>query len=389
MAEVERLAAGGEGVAHAPDGRVVFVAGTAPGDRVRVRVVEEHPKWLRGEIDAIEAPGPGRVEPRCPLFGRCGGCAWQHVDYATQLAAKADILRDALVRIGGLEPPAGLEVVPSPPYAYRGRARVGVARGVVGFRRLRSHALEPATACPVLVPELERALAALAAAPPARDGEIELCAGDDGRVRAWGPGGLLHGEAQLAIDAGPARVAVSPGVFFQGNARVRGALLRAVLEAAGRGIGAGRAGGRRALDLCAGAGFFTFALAERFAEVLAVESSPPAVRDLRRNLAASGARNVQVECAPLERFLAGAAARDFAADAIVVDPPRTGLGAALAKDLAGAAGAARVVYVSCAPATLARDLAVLAAEGLALRSVQGFDLFPQTAHVEAIAVLER
>jgi 23S rRNA (uracil1939-C5)-methyltransferase len=380
---VERLAAGGEGVAHAPDGRVVFVAAAAPGDRVRVRVVEEHPKWLRGEIAAIEAPGPGRVEPRCPLFGRCGGCAWQHVDYATQLAAKADILRDALLRIGGLALPGGgaIEMVASPPYGYRGRARVGVARGVVGFRRLRSHALEPAAACPVLVPELERALAALAAAPPARDGEIELCAGDDGRVRAWGPGGLLHGEAQLAIEAGPARIAVSPGVFFQGNARVRGALLAAVLEAAGR--------GRRALDLCAGAGFFTFALAERFGEVLAVESSPPAVRDLRRNLAASGAGNVEVECAPLERFLAGAAARDFAADAIVVDPPRTGLGAALAKDLAAAAGAARVVYVSCAPATLARDLAVLAAEGLGLRSLQGFDLFPQTAHVEAIALLER
>ena len=384
VAEVERLAAGGEGVAHAPDGRVVFVAGGAPGDRVRVRVVEEHPKWLRGEIDAIEAPGPGRVAPRCPLFGRCGGCAWQHLDYATQLAAKADILRDALVRIGGLALPGGgeIETTASPPYGYRGRARVGVARGVVGFRRLRSHALEPAAACPVLVPELERALAALAAAPPARDGEIELCAGDDGRVRAWGPGGLLHGEAQLAIDAGAARIEVSPGVFFQGNARVRGALLTAVLEAAGR--------GRRALDLCAGAGFFTFALAERFAEVWAVESSPPAVRDLRRNLEASGAGNVRVECAPLERFLAGPGARDFAADAIVVDPPRTGLGAALAKDLAAAAGAAaRVVYVSCAPATLARDLAVLAAEGLRLRSVRGFDLFPQTAHVEAIAVLSR
>jgi 23S rRNA (uracil1939-C5)-methyltransferase len=381
VAQVERLADGGEGVAHAPDGRVVFVAGAAPGDRVRVRVVEEHPKWLRGEIDAIEAPGPGRVQPRCPLFGRCGGCAWQHLDYATQLTAKADILRDALVRIGGLALPGEADVVASPPYGYRGRARVGVARGVVGFRRLRSHTLEPAAACPVLVPELERALAALAAAPPARDGEIELCAGDDGRVRAWGPGGLLHGDTQLAIDAGPARIAVSPGVFFQGNARVRGALLAAVLEAAGR--------GRRALDLCAGAGFFTFALAARFGEVLAVESSPPAARDLRRNLAASGARNVQVECTPLERFLAGAAARDFAADAIVVDPPRTGLGAALAQDLAAAAGAARVVYVSCAPATLARDLAVLAAQGLGLRSVRGFDLFPQTAHVEAIAVLER
>jgi 23S rRNA (uracil1939-C5)-methyltransferase len=378
---IERLAAGGEGIAHAPDGRVVFVAATTPGDRARVRVVAEHPSWLRAELRGLEAPGPARVEPRCALFGRCGGCAWQHLDYAAQLEAKAEILRDALVRIGGLALPGPIEVAPSPPYGWRGRARVGVARGVVGFRRLRSHALEPAAACPVLVPELERALAALAQGPPSRDGEIELCAGDDGRVRAWGPGGLLHGEAQLAIDAGPARIAVSPGVFFQGNARVRRALFDAVLEAAGR--------GRRALDLCAGAGFFTFALAERFAEVLAVESSPPAVRDLRRNLEASGARNVAVHQAPLERFLGGEDGRELGADAIVLDPPRTGLGVPLSRALAAAAGAARLVYVSCAPATLARDLAALAEAGFRLDSVRGFDLFPQTAHVEAVAVLSR
>jgi 23S rRNA (uracil1939-C5)-methyltransferase len=378
---IESLAAGGAGVSHAPDGRVVFVAASAPGDRVWVRVLEEHPKWLRAEIETLEAPGPGRIEPRCPLVGRCGGCAWQHLDYATQLSAKAEILRDALVRIGGLELPGEVEVVPSPPFGYRGRARVGVARGVVGFRRLRSHTLEPAAGCPVLVPELESALAALAAAPPVRDGEIELCAGEQGRVRAWGPGGLLHGEAQLAIDAGSARVFVSPGVFFQGNARLRGKLLAGVLEAAGKGA--------RALELCAGAGFFSFGLAERFREVLAVESSPSAVRDLRRNIAANAVQNIRVECAPLEGFLAGAGAREYAPDAVVVDPPRTGLGAALAKNLAAATGAARVVYVSCEPATLARDLAVLAAEGLRLVSLRGYDLFPQTAHVEAIAVLAR
>ena len=381
VVEIEGLAAGGEGVAHAPDGRVVFVAASAPGDRVWVRVVEAHPRWLRGEIEALEAPGPGRIAPRCPLFLRCGGCAWQHLDYATQLSAKAEILRDALVRIGGLAPPSEVEIVPSPPFGYRGRARVGVARGVVGFRRLRSHALEPAAACPVLVPELESALGALAAAPPTRDGEIELCAGDDGRVRAWGPGGLLYGEAQLAIDAGTVRVGVSPGVFFQGNAPLRGALLAGVLDAAGRGA--------RALELCAGAGFFSLGLAERFQEVLAVESSPPAVRDLRRNIEANGVENLRVVCAPLERFLAGDEPRDYAPNAIVVDPPRTGLGPALAKDLAAAAGAARLVYVSCEPATLARDLAVLAAEGLRLVSLRGYDLFPQTAHVEAIAVLTR
>lgn len=377
---IERLAAGGEGIAHAPDGRVVFVPATAPGDRARVRVVETHAKWLRAELVAVETPGPGRVEPRCALVGRCGGCAWQHLDYETQRRAKAAILRDALERIGGLALPGEVEVAASPPFGYRGRARIGTARGVVGYRRLRSHALEPTAACPVLVPALEAALARLAAAPPARAGEIELAAGDDGHVRAWGPGGLLLGDAGLAIAAGDRHIQVSPGVFFQGNARLRRALLDAVLGAAG--------GGARALELCAGAGFFTLGLADRFAEVMAVESSPPAVRDLRKNVAAAGVGNVRIECAPLEGLLAGGPARDFAPEAIVVDPPRTGLGADVAEAIA-ALGAARLVYVSCAPPTLARDVAVLVQRGLRLASLRGFDLFPQTPHVEAVAVLTR
>src|SRR5262245_13329450 len=377
---IERLAAGGEGVAHAPDGRVVFVPSTAPGDRARVRVLESHARWLRAELLELESAGPGRIEPRCSLVGRCSGCAWQHLDYETQRAAKAQILRDALVRIGGLELAGEVEVVASPPFGYRGRARIGTARGVVGYRRLRSHELEPAARCPVLVPALEEALAKLGAKPPARPGEIELAAGDDGRVRAWGPGGLLLGDRELAIMAGDRRVHVSPGVFFQGNARLRGALLDAVLDAAGSGA--------RGLELCAGAGFFTLGLAKRFAEVLAVESSPPAVRDLRRNVTTAGVGNVRIECGPLEVLLAGESLGGFAPDALVVDPPRTGLGRKVAEAV-GALGARRLVYVSCAPSTLARDLAVLARHGLRLASLRGFDLFPQTPHVEAVALLTR
>jgi 23S rRNA (uracil1939-C5)-methyltransferase len=199
-------------------------------------------------------------------------------------------------------------------------------------------------------------------------------------VRAWGPGGLLLGDAKLAIAAGPHAIAVSPGVFFQGNAKLRGVLLDAVLEAAGS--------GEHAVELCAGAGFFTLGLATRFAELLAVESSPPAVRDLRRNVEASGVANIRIECAPLEPFLASEALRGFAPELIVVDPPRTGLGAAVAEALAATA-AARIVYVSCAPATLARDLAELTKHGLRLERVLGFDLFPQTPHVEALALLAR
>jgi tRNA/tmRNA/rRNA uracil-C5-methylase (TrmA/RlmC/RlmD family) len=173
---------------------------------------------------------------------------------------------------------------------------------------------------------------------------------------------------------------VSPGVFFQGNEPLRAVLLEAVLEAAGCGA--------RCLELCAGAGFFTLGLAARFGEVLAVESSPPAVRDLRANLAAARLANVRIECAPLAGLLAKRSLAGFAPDAIVVDPPRTGLGADVAEALAGL-GARRLVYVSCAPPTLARDLAALVRHGFRLASVRGFDLFPQTPHVEALARLER
>jgi len=377
---IERLAAGGEGVAHAPDGRVVFVPATAPGDDVRVRVVETHARWLRAELVAVETPGPGRVEPRCELVGRCGGCAWQHLAYETQCEAKVALLRDALERIGRLEVPDEIPITPSPPFGYRGRARIGTARGVVGYRRLRSHSLEPTSRCPVLTPALEAALGELAAAPPSRPGEIELAAGDDGRVRAWGPGGRLLGEPVLSIDVAGQRLDVSPGVFFQGNAPLRPALLAAVIEAAGA--------GERALELCAGAGFFTLALAARFRVVRAVESSPPAVRDLRRNVDRSGATNVEIECSPLEPLLEGDGLRDFGADVVIVDPPRTGLGEKVAEAI-GALGVPRVVYVSCAPPTLARDCAVLVKAGLRLEQVRAFDLFPQTPHVEAIAVLRR
>ncbi|HSJ96864.1 MAG TPA: TRAM domain-containing protein, partial [Myxococcota bacterium] len=176
---IESLAAGGDGVGRAPDGRVVFVPLAAPGDRVRVRLVEEKARFARGEIEALLVPGPERVEPRCPVFGICGGCAWQHLDYEAQVRAKRERLRDALARIAGLAELPPLAFTPSPaPYGYRGRARVRVERGGVGFRRRRSHALCAVTGCPLLAPPLDAALAALAAAPPRPAGEWELALGE-------------------------------------------------------------------------------------------------------------------------------------------------------------------------------------------------------------------
>lgn len=380
---IDRLAAGGEGVARATDGRVVFVPWTAPGDRVRVRIVECKRSFARATSVELLAPSPSRIEPSCEKFGSCGGCSWQHIAYDDQLQAKVAILRDALARVGHLAIPDSFQVHPSPaPYGYRSRARLVAEGGRVGYRRRRSRALCATTQCPVLLPALQQALAALASgadAPP-HDGEWELFEGDDGCVRTVRLGTRQAGPApSLRAEPGGKPLRVSVGVFAQANALLRGPLARAVLEASGSGA--------RAVELFSGAGFLTLGLAQRYEKLVAVESHRPAVRDLRANLKSAGLSHVRVIAEPVERFLRSASPEP-APDLVVLDPPRVGLGRGCAERLARL-GATRIVYLSCDPATLARDLSRLVRADYAFSSVAAFDLFPQTPHVEALAVLDR
>jgi 23S rRNA (uracil1939-C5)-methyltransferase len=374
---VERLASSGEGVGRARDGRVVFVPFTAPGDRVRVRLTEQRKRFARAEVRELLVPGAARTDPVCPVFGSCGGCAWQHVEYAAQLEAKRAIVADALTRIAGLSLPAPLAIVPSPsPYAWRSRTRVSCEAGRVGYRRRQSHALQAVARCPVLVPELDVALHALAADPP-DDGEVELAQGD-GAPRAT----PLAGDAaagpgpRIGLRVGADRLEISPGIFFQAHAGLRDALFEAALAAAGTGA--------FAADLFAGAGFFTLELSRRFERVVAVEAEPAAVADLRRNAERAGRRNIELVEGPVEHALA----RVLDAETLLLDPPRTGLPRGVAEALA-TGSASRVVYVSCEPSTLARDLVAFGARGLLPTQVTAFDLFPQTPHVEVLALLER
>ncbi len=378
---IESLAGSGDGVAHDAEGRTLFVPFTVPGDRVRVLVVEVHKRFARGRLVEILEPGPGRVEPRCPVFGACGGCTWQHVAYETQLRAKARILHDALVRIGGLAPPEEIVVRPCPePYGYRARTRVRVEGGRVGYTRRRSHALCPVQGCPLLVPELDRALGALAVRPPAEAGAWELTAGDGGIVRASPLASRGGARRRVAVEVAGERIELSPGSFVQANAPLRQELAAAVLDAAGA--------GQALLELFAGAGFFTIPLARRWRRVVAVEAHAGAARDLRRNAESAGLEHVRVVNLSVEQALRGPSARGARASVVVLDPPRTGLPRECAEALAALAPE-RIVYVSCDPATLARDLAALVRTGFTLGRVRGFDLFPQTPHVEALAVLER
>ena len=377
---IESLAAGGDGVGHDASGRVVFVPFAAPGDCLRVQLVEEQARFARGEIDAVLAPGEARVAPRCPVFGSCGGCAWQHIDYAAQLEAKRAMLRDALERIGGIEAPP-IEVVASPqPYGYRGRTRVLVEGDRVGFRKRRSHEVCAITACPLLAPPLDAALASLAAHPPAQDGEWELALGSDGAVRSIALGARAPAAERIAVRAAGEQIEVSGGVFVQANALLQDTLAQTVLDAAGQGA--------EALELFAGAGFFTLGLARRFARVAAVESDAAAAVDLSRNCAAAGLRHVRVIETPAEAVLGAFRRHRLAPDVVVLDPPRGGIGQRASEWLARLP-AHRIVHVSCDPATLARDLRVLTEKRWSLVRVVGFDLFPQTPHVEAVAVLVR
>jgi 23S rRNA (uracil1939-C5)-methyltransferase len=379
---IERLSNDGAGVGRHPDGRVLFVAGTAPGDHVRVRIIEAQRRLLRGEVEELLTPGPGRVEPRCPLVDRCGGCSWQHVDYETQLAAKADIVADALRRIAKLDLEDPVEMVPSPsPYEYRSRARLLVRGGRPGFRAAASRDHVPVDDCPVLAAPLRAALAELAAATRA-NGEWELALGEPSA--AWPDGvrcaPLAEGAEDLELSAGGARVRIVAGGFAQANALLLAALVDAVCAAAGRGAAL--------LELYAGAGFLTLPLARAFERVLAVEAVAPAVERLRSAALEAGLRHVEARAEDAGRFAESPALTAFAPDVVCVDPPRAGLAPEVVTALCRP-GPRRLIYLSCDPATLARDLADLHAGRWRVASLCAFDLFPQTPHVETLVRLER
>jgi 23S rRNA (uracil1939-C5)-methyltransferase len=418
---VDRLAPGGDGVGRQRggehDGRATFVPLAAPGDEVRVVLLREKARVAWGELAEVVAASPARVAPRCPLYGRCGGCQWQHVDLDAQHSAKRAIVARAL---GLADVPL---LAPSPAgWGYRERARLVVGRGgAVGFRARRSHEVVDVPACPLLSPALERALGAVRLVAPelAFGTEIDLLAGGPGgkqvhvaisapieprlaeRLRA---GGREHGVVGIAAangawgqpdvdvaEPGAAPLRVPANGFAQVGRAANAALVRAVDEAlaasgafpahgaaqVAAGAVASPSAPRTVLELYAGSGNFTRRLAERAAAsgaaLLACDGDPAAVARGQRQV--SGASWLS---APPD---------DLVADVVIVDPPREGLDA---RSLALARRARRaLVYVSCDPQTLGRDTARLRAEGFTLAYAMALDLMPHTFHVEVVVGLVR
>ena len=405
---IERLAAGGDGVGHLEDGLTVFVPRTAPGDRVRLGDVVRHRRHAFARAVEIVAPGTGRVTPRCAHFAGegCGGCQWQHLSAEEQAGAKARIVGDALRRIGRLDLPDPV-VTPSPSsFGYRGTVTLTAqgrgARRVVGLHRGADATVFALDRCEIAREPLNELWSAvrgwMGALPQGDDVRLALRVAGEGGLHlvvrggegAWGGAAALAGAAAASglrptvwwqptggavrRMAGPEADA-SAVAFEQVNADVASALRDAVLAVVPDVTA-------RVLDLYAGVGEVGLALAARGALVVTVEVDGRAVRWTQARAAALGLR-LRAVAAKVEDVVAGL----LPADAIVANPPRTGLEASVCEALR-AALPRTLVYVSCDPATLARDLVRLGVTAGRIRAVRAFDMFPQTSHVETLVVLD-
>ena len=423
---IEKLVYGGDGLARLPAdehgrGKAAFLPFVLSGEEVEATITEEKPGFVRAAADKIAQHSPHRVEPQCPYFQRCGGCHYQHAAYEHQLEIKSSILKENLRRIARLELPGGLALHPSPPWNYRNRTRLKVHNNpqfALGYYKLNSHDLLPVEQCPISSPLINQAIAAVrqlgaSGIFPGGTQEIELFAGADdasllcevhcGPATATSEAEVLAreleatipsatgtvvfkaagGEPQAIATAGSssltyttpsARYRVSAGAFFQVNRHLVSELASIVTQ--------GQTG-QLALDLYSGGGFFSVELARTFAQVIAVESSQISHSDLAYNSPA----NVKPVRAQVETYLENMGNR-LRPDLVVVDPPRNGMTEKVARRLAALA-APRLIYVSCDPATLARDLKGLTTGGYRVEQAHLVDLFPQTYHLESVVYLSR
>jgi 23S rRNA (uracil1939-C5)-methyltransferase len=401
---IDKLVYGGDGLGRL-NGKVVFVPFSAPGDELLARTIESRKGFARAEIREIFRPGSSRRVAACPHFGVCGGCHWQHVGYSAQLEAKRRILEEVFHHRFPETRSLEIGMKPCPvEYGYRSRARIQVRLSPtglkLGFYRVRSHAVEQIESCPLLRPSLNTALVALRdlSAAHLRSGgisEIEIAASGESRKWIWAsPGneamsGSAPGFAAEKEDLLLVRkvqgfdYSVSPLSFFQANDFMVSDLVSSVTGLVKE------SGPRTALDLYCGVGLFSLPLAQQAGEVIAVESTPVAASLCRTNATAAGFSNVRVVQAESGEWLESIGAASAAGiDLVLLNPPRTGAGPAVMDRLTRIA-AGTVIYVSCDPQTLARDLQRLTGQGYRIDCVEGLDLFPQTYHFETVVRVRR
>jgi len=385
---VERVVAGGVGLAHAP-GKTLFVAGAAPGDRARVGIERDQGKVAHARIVELLEPSPDRIEPPFPALAASGAAGFAHLRYPAQLAIKATIVQDALRRIGGIALEAPPEILPSPrEWGYRIRAEWSYdpVQPALGYLAAGSHRVVDLPEDPLVVPELAAVFADLRERMMAgRLGDepltIHAAAAGGGVSLAPDPDG--GDPAEIVAEVAGERLRFDARCFFQGN----GSLLEPLVAEAMRFADVPSAESP-AIDLYCGVGFFTLPLARRHRRVIGLELDPISAAFAQRNADEAGLRGVRIAVQSVEEWVREAFRSYGRPPFLLLDPPRAGLVPSAARGLLKLRPG-RITYVSCDPATLARDVKLLMTEGYALERVVAFDLFPQTPHVEVVAHLAR
>ena len=401
-----------DGIAHGGDavgrheGKAVFVPLAMPGETVLVELTQEHARYAHARLVEVCDPSPQRVDPRCPHFGRCGGCQWQHMAYEAQLTHKREIVRSLLERTGHQEEPDVRPVLGmADPWAYRNHVQLRRdAEGRIGYYALKSHDVVPVEHCPLVHPLLDELWGALdidlldlkqivlragpatgeqmvilqgSGEPPELSVDLPIsCLWQDRRDQL----SVLAGDDHIHERLGARTFRVSGPSFFQVNSEQAEVLIDVVRRELDL------QPGERLLDAYCGVGTLMLSLGEGAGEVIGIETSPWAIDDAAANAeACPWADEVSLYEGDVAEVLRE---RSIACDAIVVDPPRAGLTGEALEALA-ACGASRLVYVACDPASLARDVFKLAEKGYRLDYVQPVDMFPQTYHIESVALLTR
>ncbi|GHU65786.1 23S rRNA (uracil-5-)-methyltransferase RumA [Spirochaetia bacterium] len=378
-ARIEAIAAGGAGFAR-HEGRSVFAELTAPGDLARLRITEEKRGWLRAELEDLIETSPQRIKAPCPLYARCGGCSLQHLAYEAQIEAKETILRDSFARIGGIKAPK-IRIRPSAPFGYRNRVQFHCLPGDrrrLGFMQRKGIEILPLKECPVADPGINAALKeGRLVPPPQKDRFTVYCKGET----FLSEGGRSRGKVsilgrELLMDA---------GVFFQSNAAMLETLLedlRFLAETADHNLPMG--------DIYCGVGTFASFLGGLFSSLDLLEENNAALalaRENVRGLSCSGKGECRFYALPDDAWVKSRVHKEKWGF-MVIDPPRQGLSVLMRQYLAEK-GPPLLAYVSCDPATLARDSKELAQGGYVIKELSLYDFYPQTAHIESLSVFCR
>jgi 23S rRNA (uracil1939-C5)-methyltransferase len=395
---------GGDALARLPDGRAVFIPYALPDERIRIRLTEDKDRYARGEIREILSQSPDRIEPRCPHFQDCGGCHYQHIPYQEQLRIKEAILIDQLQRVGKLKDPPVKSIQPSPsPYHYRNHIQFHVAQdGSLGFLKHRSNEIVPIQECHLPEGNLNDVWPAIDLEFIPGLNRVGLRSGEDGQdtlillesqgleplsfdldlplsAVLQGPGGeiILSGDNFTIIQVLDFPFVVSAGSFFQTNTLVAEQLVEHMLETLPLEEDS------VCLDVYCGVGLFSAFLAPQVEKVIGIESNLSSCEDYLYNLAAF--ENVVLYDLPAEDVMPNL---EITPDIILLDPPRSGLSKSVLDSVAGL-NPGLIAYISCDPATLARDIQRFSNQGFSLDESTPFDMFPQTYHIESFNLLRR